>query len=483
MMSTIFFINCVVTLPKHLGIKKVYCLPDCESFVKLVYKLRLSNEDDFEKSVSLIVYEQASDGTSNLLNKLDITSFEKLIKFHFPCLNLGVTDRKGVEDSFKRLELEDSRVKTRLQRMSNWMYSDRTESPCSLSVYSMYAHLCDTKKVDRSSKCALTEQLVSRVDFESILRSENMKSDDFYWNLVDTWEFCANSLTTLELIYCAKIIISQLCKNANIECLSNNRLILLLFHLESSYHQGNKFHNFKHGVDVMQATYQLCKKLSILPVESLLLCIAAIGHDVGHPGTNNNLLCNLNSPIASIYGNRSVLENFHNDIFIDIFEQHWPHFNQDLLIIKRSVIATDMALHTHYVDQIQSLKDFDNDLIPLIIKAADISNVTRPLLISAKWSILITHEFNECTQLQKVLTQETSDIDISSSDLIPDGSIELFDDLNLIISKYPAIPKGQLFFIDTFAESLFFGLCDKFKCLNFLKDNLQKNKKFWLEHC
>ena len=98
-----------------------------------------------------------------------------------------------------------------------------------------------------------------------------------------------------------------------------------LQHLQQLYRQRNSYHNFQHALDVFQATYFfLCNSGIVPPVSILLradarlwqpdkrmprcgkspksfidclenedvfaLYIAAVGHDVGHPGLTNAFL-------------------------------------------------------------------------------------------------------------------------------------------------------------------------------------------------
>ena len=82
------------------------------------------------------------------------------------------------------------------------------------------------------------------------------------------------------------------------------------------------YHNFRHAVDVLQSVFFFLLQIGILPpypvgseppphsqdkspiaqllssFEALTLLIAAIGHDVGHPGVNNMFLVKLNAPLA-----------------------------------------------------------------------------------------------------------------------------------------------------------------------------------------
>jgi len=45
------------------------------------------------------------------------------------------------------------------------------------------------------------------------------------------------------------------------------------------------------------------------------LFLAALGHDVGHPGTNNAYAIRTKNPLALLYNDKSVLENHHISLF------------------------------------------------------------------------------------------------------------------------------------------------------------------------
>lgn len=45
--------------------------------------------------------------------------------------------------------------------------------------------------------------------------------------------------------------------------------------------------------------------------EEVVICVAALGHDVGHPGLNNAFLVSTNQSLALVYNDNAVLENYH----------------------------------------------------------------------------------------------------------------------------------------------------------------------------
>ena len=61
----------------------------------------------------------------------------------------------------------------------------------------------------------------------------------------------------------------------------------------TAYHWGqNPYHNFRHAFDVAQMTYfilKVCEAGELLTMtEVLALVLAALCHDIDHPGVNNN---------------------------------------------------------------------------------------------------------------------------------------------------------------------------------------------------
>lgn len=78
----------------------------------------------------------------------------------------------------------------------------------------------------------------------------------------------------------------------------------------------NPFHNFKHGIMVCYSTNYL---INLLPLMNQFMdqdfkfsfLLAALGHDLDHPGTNNNLEINSLSKLAIRYSDQSPLEYHH----------------------------------------------------------------------------------------------------------------------------------------------------------------------------
>lgn len=462
----------------------------------------------FEGSCLFICYDpiRTKLRSTSMLNSMDPETLSCFISDMFPCFNVMCVPSANFIDYYESVILNTDMIGNddsdedmdRISSVYRWMYSgsesltdgseEHHDLPCSNNLYTMASHLAYVNSNDRLKRERVP--IWDYIDITDMIKSNLSHNDAYYWKCLDSWDFCAHSLNCTELIWCAYLLFHKLNTESNLSHAppSTNRLLLMLLNIEAAYHQGNKFHNFRHAVDVLQATYQLCHLLELPKLASFLLCIAAIGHDVAHPGTNNMLFNKYVSPISKYYKEQSVLENFHADIYLDILSHYWPELSQEFTGIKDSIIATDMALHNHYVETIkQETGPNLTGLTSLIIKAADISNVTRPLLISAKWAALISMEFKECAVLEKNLVELADAKDDEKKrisyklDLDFDSYSELPSNIDDILKEFPNIPKGQAFFIDTFALSLFSGLGLKYKQLQFLVDNVENNRKFWME--
>lgn len=74
--------------------------------------------------------------------------------------------------------------------------------------------------------------------------------------------------------------------------------------IEANYHD-NPYHNSTHAADVMQATAFFLRSKRITaaldPMDQAISLIAAIIHDIDHPGRNSAFLCNSSHQLAILY--------------------------------------------------------------------------------------------------------------------------------------------------------------------------------------
>jgi CheY-like chemotaxis protein len=244
---------------------------------------------------------------------------------------------------------------------------------------------------------------------------------------------------------------------------------------------GNYYHNFRHSIDVTQYAYMLIHdpKISttLSQAEKFMQLTAALVHDVGHPGVNNNFLIATQDELALTYNDRSVLENHHATIAFRLFskekynileglnEEQYREFRK---VVIQVVLATDMASHFAICSKFESKitlgsisKDSAEDrllLMKVIMKCADINNQSRPFNIAKKWSHMCIREF-------------LSQGDQEKQRNIPVSPLMDRDALNF--------PKSQLDFINFIVEPLFKHVITVFPSLNFILQSVQHNRNQW----
>lgn len=98
----------------------------------------------------------------------------------------------------------------------------------------------------------------------------------------------------------------------------------------------------------------------------LALLVAALCHDVSHPGTNNTFQVRTASEVALTYNDRSVLENMHASVATKLLKKPRNDITANLSSSDRSemrvlmiegILATDMTHHFEMVAQLDQLFD------------------------------------------------------------------------------------------------------------------------------
>ena len=274
----------------------------------------------------------------------------------------------------------------------------------------------------------------------------------------------------------------------------------------AAYNSFVPYHNFRHVVDVLQATFSFLVNLGALPpyragtdsqsttptsngedspvaalltpFEALTLLVTAIGHDVGHPGVNNGFLATLNAPLAQLYNDRSVLEMFHCAAYSQILRRYWPSAFEDRKmrsLMISSILATDMGLHFDYMKKLGDLQeklqhsnstdgwngrqteDARSLACSLLIKCADISNVARNHDTVVRWSKILSEEFSRQASMEEELGIKSSLLAQPKKDAL-------------------SLANAQLGFMNMFAIPLFQGVADVIPAMRYTVEQLDANK-------
>ncbi|XP_071548260.1 uncharacterized protein [Panulirus ornatus] len=184
--------------------------------------------------------------------------------------------------------------------------------------------------------------------------------------------------------------------------------------IEDGYHASNPYHNAIHAADVTQAMHCYLQEEKIRehmsPLEVFAALLAAVCHDLDHPGVNQPFLIATDDHLAALYKNLSVLENHHwrcamgclwESGLIDSWSSEDVTALQDM--IRSLILATDITRQQEFLKRFWRYLDASNfDMqdpehrhfsLQIALKCADICNPCRPWDISRKWSHKICDEF------------------------------------------------------------------------------------------
>ena len=277
--------------------------------------------------------------------------------------------------------------------------------------------------------------------------------------------------------------------------IATSKLSSFLYSVSDGYKESTLYHNSLHGTDITQSLFfffinsnieEICETTVL---DLLGIIISAIGHDLGHPGYNNNFNVNALTDLALTYNDVSCLENYHtsflfrilkkdeNNIFEKLNSQNFKSIRKRMI---SQILATDMANHGEVISLIRAKiktceeegqkrfnllsgnekAKFDEQqmLLNYLIHAADLGHNTRKFDISLKWVELLSEEF----WMQG---------DMERSKGIP---ISFLCDRNKI-----DIPGSQIGFLRGFVLTTYDCLVAMFPSLQYTVDNTVDNINEW----
>lgn len=277
--------------------------------------------------------------------------------------------------------------------------------------------------------------------------------------------------------------------------------------IEANYKRSNAYHNSTHAADVLHSAAYFLEQETIKEmcdgVDEAICLIAAVIHDVDHPGKNSAFLCNSGSQLANLYNDITVLENHHaafgfkltmSDERVNIFQnldrdsyklirqgiidlvlatdmsKHFVHLNKFVSVFTSSLVEEEMAAvavadgRDEVAVKPVSAKDIpispENVAIlkRMLIKCADVSNPARPLEICKTWAFRIAEEYFSQTDEEKRLG------------------------LPVVMPQFDrttcSIPKSQLGFYDYFIQDMF-DVWNGFIELPQLSEQIRSNYSYW----
>eukprot|EP01083_Nonionella_stella_P072667 195991_1 len=192
------------------------------------------------------------------------------------------------------------------------------------------------------------------------------------------------------------------------------------------------YHNALHAADVLYNMWYFLRsqyfenQIQLSDIEIFSGLMAALVHDVDHPGTNNSYHIDSSAPLAIRYNDKSVLENHHVSLAFHLLSAEERNFlaSSEVSLQKRirkiviqSVLGTDMVKHSMQINRLQSCikhiqhqtKDKEqidlgtkHEMIEIALHIADISNPAKRFAIASVWAYKISEEFFRQGDLQKV---------------------------------------------------------------------------------
>lgn len=169
--------------------------------------------------------------------------------------------------------------------------------------------------------------------------------------------------------------------------------------MEATYVASNPFHNFVHAVDVLcwlwMQMVQTKAKRFLVDSEQFALLVAAIGHDLGHLGFNNNFLVATAHELAVIYNDRSPLENMHcwklfqilgtsdTNLLGSVDKETYKHIRKNII---EAILHTDITKHNEMVKDLSLFYQMNKETLnieELSAEAEDVLKNNRPLMMNS----------------------------------------------------------------------------------------------------
>lgn len=191
--------------------------------------------------------------------------------------------------------------------------------------------------------------------------------------------------------------------------------------IQKDYVDENPYHNSIHAADVTQSVHSLLQmggeRFSNGEIQVFSILFAAVIHDVGHPGKNNNFQIQSKSEFALQYNDQSILENMHlskaftrvlgngGNTAVDIFKKMKPkQYSSIRNMVIEAVLHTDMTKHFASVNLLKGLMlsnpteelvgtDHSWTILHFLLHLADISNPAKPGPMFEIWTDRCLDEF------------------------------------------------------------------------------------------
>ncbi|XP_072499949.1 cAMP and cAMP-inhibited cGMP 3',5'-cyclic phosphodiesterase 10A isoform X2 [Notamacropus eugenii] len=239
-------------------------------------------------------------------------------------------------------------------------------------------------------------------------------------------------------------MIHQSCGTA---CFDSEKLCRFIMSVKKNYRRV-PYHNWKHAVTVAHCMYAILQNNQGLftDLERKGLLIACLCHDLDHRGFSNSYLQKFDHPLAALYST-STMEQHHFSQTVSLLQLEGHNifsslnsseYEQVLEIIRKAIIATDLALYFGNRKQLEEMYqtgslNLNNQahrdrVIGLMMTACDLCSVTKLWPVTRLTANDIYAEFwAEGDEMKKFGIQPIPMMDRDKKDEVPQGQLGFYN--------------------------------------------------------
>ncbi|EGZ15779.1 hypothetical protein PHYSODRAFT_505033 [Phytophthora sojae] len=244
---------------------------------------------------------------------------------------------------------------------------------------------------------------------------------------VTRWDFSCLDLSNPDIFAATSVLFRSLGLLERFQ-VAQETFSTFLSHVASHY-RPNAFHNLQHAFQVTHATYCLLRRSGVANsyfarVEVFAMLVAALCHDLDHPGNTNDFEVKAHSQLALTHNDDAVLERHHCRVAFVILSHPGANLLARLpsracfVYVRRllihCILATDMAKHFEKCKALEGLSKrhllVNSDggrgarrsrskhrfvFMAIIIHAADLSGQALPYTQAVRWGMRVLSEFQQ----------------------------------------------------------------------------------------
>ncbi|ERE85272.1 cAMP and cAMP-inhibited cGMP 3',5'-cyclic phosphodiesterase 10A-like protein [Cricetulus griseus] len=243
------------------------------------------------------------------------------------------------------------------------------------------------------------------------------------------------------------IFVYMIHQSCGTSCFELEKLCRFIMSVKKNYRRV-PYHNWKHAVTVAHCMYAILQNNYGLftDLERKGLLIACLCHDLDHRGFSNSYLQKFDHPLAALYST-STMEQHHFSQTVSILQLEGHNifstlssseYEQVLEIIRKAIIATDLALYFGNRKQLEEMyqagslnlhnQSHRDRVIGLMMTACDLCSVTKLWPVTKLTANDIYAEFwAEGDEMKKLGIQPIPMMDRDKRDEVPQGQLGFYN--------------------------------------------------------